>query len=183
MTATIVEPTGVLQRMEISILEALEQAHCRKRRKNNERRNQQRSHEVHRNYDDHRNDDRDKQIVNIGVCARCGGKVLVKGDGEYFVVEQNEHRNNDDRNDYAEVDLAFAEREYRKRAEQSRAHIARNISGLREHIEIHQKIAYRERSYRNHSKRRVALDLGVLACPKQKNSADYCDGHYYKHIV
>ncbi len=102
-TATMVEPTGVPARMETRIPSAAQLTDSTAEQTVTDRKfwkrrmadsagkitsgDQQRADQIHRQHDDHGNDDGDQQIVQVSLCAHRLGKVFVKGHGKDFIVK------------------------------------------------------------------------------------------------
>ena len=102
---TIVDPTGVPSRSESTIpssadsygAEALEDTHCGKCREDDQCGYKERSDEVHRKYDNYRNNSCDEKVQKIGLRADCFCKTFIECNSEKSVVEQYEKKYHNDR--------------------------------------------------------------------------------------
>ena len=85
------------------------------------------TNQIHGKNYDHSYYDSDEQIVKPRLCSCSLGEAFVKGNAEYFVVKQYEHRHNYDGKYHAHPHLGLAQRKYGRRAEEGGAYVSRKI--------------------------------------------------------
>ena len=85
----------------------MKKAHGGQRREDHQRGDQQRADQIHRQHDDHSNDDGEQQIVQVCLCPHRLGKVFVKGHGKDLVVIEQKRRHDHHGQSRTQPDLAF----------------------------------------------------------------------------
>ena len=96
-------------RTDRNIFIAFENPHGGQGREDDQRGNQQRSHQPHTQHDDHRGQKRDQDVDAAGACLRCAGEIFVKRDGEDPVIKQYEQHDDHDADADGKGEVCFVD--------------------------------------------------------------------------
>ena len=161
--------------------ETAEKPHGRKRRKDHQRRDQQRPHQVHRQYDDDGDDHSDQQIIAVGRGSGGLGESLIEGHSKDLVVKQDKDRHDKQGKDRAEEHFPFRQCQDGSGSEKRAAHITGQVRACGKNI--HDQVADRHRPDRDHGNGRVSLDLRILARMEKQHSADHGHRQHQQHLI
>ena len=152
---------------ECNRAEGLEKSHCGKRRKYYQCGNEQCADKIHRHHGNRTHNYGDKSVVERDVHTGSGGKIGIKRDRKYPVVEKNAGYKQKRAEYKAKYNVRAGDRE-NTLSKEICASVTRKTVGSRENIQ--NKISKGERACRYASNRRVTADARRARNAQEKHS-------------